>query len=69
VGSYKETRTRRTKPNRHKETIKEQGRCKHEKEWINGRDDERRTYGWWSNGVSRHLMGWNHQDKWDEATT
>jgi len=39
-------------------------------EWINGRDDERRTYGWWSNGgVSRHLMGWNHQDKWDEAAT
>jgi len=37
--------------------------------WINGRDDERRTYGWWSNGVSHHLMGWNHQDKWDEAAT
>jgi len=33
------------------ETIKGQGRYKHVKDWINGRDDERSTYGWWSNGV------------------
>jgi len=46
VESNKEIRTRRTKPNRHKETIKGQRRYKHEKEWINGRDDERRTYEW-----------------------
>jgi len=37
--------------------LKGQGRYKHEKEWINGKDHERRTYGWWSNGVSCHLMG------------
>jgi len=49
--------------------IKGQGRYKHEKEWINGRDDERRIYEWWRNGVSRHMMGWNHQGKWEEAAT
>jgi len=48
---------------KNRKQLKGQGRYKHEKEWINGRDDEIRTYGWWSYGVSRHLMGWNHKDK------
>jgi len=51
------------------ETIKGQGREKHEEGMDKWKRWWKKNLWMWSYGVSRHLMGWNHQDKWEEAAT